>query len=359
MMERTFDTELAELNELILKMGNMAERAIFDSVGALKGKDKVLSEKVILDDREIDRLENEIDDKCITLLATRQPMANDLRFITTAMKVTTDLERIGDLAVDIAQKNLEIISSPLLKPLIDTPKLADIAQKMIRMSLDSFIKRDSEGLSTINDLEKEADRLRDLITDELMDIMSRDPGAVTRAVPLMLVARHLERICDHAMNIAEDVVYMVDAKVEKHMHQKIKVLFVCVHNSARSQMAEAFTNLFGKGEIIAESAGLEPGKLNPFVVEVMKEKGIDISNNITKSVFDFYRSGKKYNYVVTVCDGASGEKCPIFPGVNERLHWSFEDPSSFKGSREEILERTRQVRDKIEEKVSEWTKGLI
>jgi arsenate reductase (thioredoxin) len=139
----------------------------------------------------------------------------------------------------------------------------------------------------------------------------------------------------------------------------IKALFVCIHNSARSQMAEAFANMLGKGRISAESAGLEPGKLNPFVVEVMKEKGIDISQNSTKSVFDFYKSGNKYHYVITVCDETSGEQCPIFPGVNERLHWSFDDPSSFKGSKEEILERTRRVRDSIEAKVSEWIKGPL
>jgi len=139
----------------------------------------------------------------------------------------------------------------------------------------------------------------------------------------------------------------------------IKVLFVCVHNSARSQMAEAFTNLLGKGRMIVESAGLEPGKLNPFVVEVMKEKGIDISKKPTKSVFDLYRYGKKYNYVITVCDEASGERCPIFPGVNERLHWSFEDPSSFKGTKEEVLERTRRVRDEIEQTVGSWIKELL
>lgn len=138
----------------------------------------------------------------------------------------------------------------------------------------------------------------------------------------------------------------------------IKVLFVCIHNSARSQMAEAFVNLHGNDRVVAESAGLEPGKLNPFVVEVMKERAIDISGNATKSVFDFYKAGKKYHYVITVCDETSGEQCPIFPGVNEKLHWSFDDPSSYKGNREEILERTRQVRDKIERKVLEWMKGL-
>ena len=124
-------------------------------------------------------------------------------------------------------------------------------------------------------------------------------------------------------------------------------------------MAEAFINLYGEGKIVAESAGLEPGQLNPYVVEAMKEIGIDISTNKTKSVFDFYRSGKKFNYVITVCDESSGEKCPIFPGVNERIHWSFEDPSSFVGSKEEILQKTKEVRDKIEKKVKDWLNTVL
>ncbi len=358
MNERIFDAELAEINELILKMGAMAERGIAESIRALKERDEVLARRVISKDKETDCLENEIDEKSIELLATKQPVASDLRFITTAMKIATDLERIGDLAVDISQKNLELIKMPLLKPLIDTPKLADIAQKMISMSLDAFVKRDVSGLSGINELEKEADRLRDLICDELTEMIEKNSKVTLRAIPLLLIARYLERICDHAMNIAEDVVYMVEAKVIRHKCPPVNALFVCIHNSARSQMAEAFANLHGKGDIVAESAGLEAGTLNPYVVEVMKERGIDISGNATKSVFDFYKAGKKYHYVITVCDETSGEQCPIFPGVNERLHWSFDDPSSFKGTQEEILARTRKVRDKIEHRVLEWIKGL-
>lgn len=131
----------------------------------------------------------------------------------------------------------------------------------------------------------------------------------------------------------------------------IKVLFVCVHNSARSQMAEAFLNDLGKDKFIAESAGLEPGFINPLAVEVMKEAGYDISGNKTKSVFDFYKQGKFYNYVITVCDESNSERCPIFPGMVQRLHWSFNDPSSFTGTDEEKLAKTRIVRDEIKEKI--------
>ena len=126
-----------------------------------------------------------------------------------------------------------------------------------------------------------------------------------------------------------------------------KILFVCVHNSARSQMAEAFLNKLGEGKYIAESAGLEPGHINPLVVEVMAEIGYDISKNSTNSVFDFYKDGKSYSYVIKVCDELNGQKCPVFPQTLNYLNWNLEDPSSIQGSHEEKLVRTRQIRDEI------------
>ena len=133
-----------------------------------------------------------------------------------------------------------------------------------------------------------------------------------------------------------------------------RVLFVCVHNSARSQMAEAYLNHFGEGRFEAESAGLEPGTLNPCVVQVMKEDGIDLSGNQTKSVFDLFKRGGLYSFVVTVCDETNAEKCPIFPGVAKRLHWSFEDPSGLSGTEEEKIRGTRSIRDEIRGKITRW-----
>jgi arsenate reductase len=132
---------------------------------------------------------------------------------------------------------------------------------------------------------------------------------------------------------------------------KHKILFVCIHNSARSQMAEAFLNKYGKGRYEAESAGIEPGKMNPNVVKVMQEVGIDLSKKETKGVFDLFKQSKSYNAVITVCDAASAEKCPVFPGRGKKLAWSFEDPSAFKGTEEEVLDHTRHVRDEIEKVV--------
>jgi arsenate reductase (thioredoxin) len=135
---------------------------------------------------------------------------------------------------------------------------------------------------------------------------------------------------------------------------KKKVLFVCIHNSARSQMAEAFLNSICPENFEAQSAGIEPGKLNPVVVQVMQEIGIDISGRPTKAVFDFIKRGEPFHYVITVCDETSAERCPIFPGVTTRLHWGFPDPSSFQGSPEEKLAFTRQVRDTIRAKIEGW-----
>jgi arsenate reductase len=136
--------------------------------------------------------------------------------------------------------------------------------------------------------------------------------------------------------------------------KKKKVLFVCIHNSARSQMAEAFLNRICPDEFEAQSAGLEPGKLNPNVVKAMQEIGIDISGNATRAVFDVFKSGQMFSHVITVCDETSAERCPIFPGVTTRLHWSFADPSSFHGTEAEILEKTREVRDTIKNKIESW-----
>ena len=131
----------------------------------------------------------------------------------------------------------------------------------------------------------------------------------------------------------------------------IKVLFVCVHNSARSQIAETLLNDLGKGKFLAESAGLEPGVLNPFVIRALNEVGYDISDNKTKSVFDFFKQDKTYDYVITVCDGLNGEKCPVFPGNVTRLHWDFEDPKDFTGTDDEILVKTNFLIERMGEKI--------
>jgi phosphate transport system protein len=221
-MERHFDEELKELHKEILKMGVLAQAAIFKSIEALKNRDKKDAEELIIADDEIDKLELVVDEYCIDLIARHQPMAGDLRFITTGMKINAELERIADLAVDIAQRVLELVDKPLLKPLVDIPKLSEMAQDMVRDSINAFVNKDVELAKKVMLSDPEADRLRNRVQDELVnDYMARDAKTADRAVPLLLIARHLERICDHATNIAEDVIYMVQAKVVKHHPEKL------------------------------------------------------------------------------------------------------------------------------------------
>ncbi len=172
--------------------------------------------------KKIDELDLLIDEKCIDLIARHQPLASDLRFITTGMKINAELERIADLAVDIAQRALELADKPLLKPLVDIPRLSLIAQKMVKDAIEAFVNRDEALAKSVIFSDAEADKLRNCVSDELItSFMAKDGSCAPRAVPLLLVTRHLERICDHATNIAEDVIYMVGAKVVKHHPEKL------------------------------------------------------------------------------------------------------------------------------------------
>jgi len=221
-MKRHFDYELKNLNTNILKMATLAEEAIYKSIEALKNRDLELAKAVVSEDQKIDELELVIEETAIDLLALKQPIARDLRSITTGMKINAELERIADLAVNIAQRVLELSDQPILKPLIDIPKLTDVARKMVKDVIDAFVNNDENLAKKVIFSDSEADNLRNLIQDELInDYMSKDASTATRAVPLLLIARHLERICDHATNIPEDVIYMIQAKVVKHHPEKL------------------------------------------------------------------------------------------------------------------------------------------
>lgn len=201
-------------------MGVLTQEAIYQSIEALKNRNRTKAQEVITSDNEIDKLEILIDEKCIDLIARFQPLAGDLRFIATGMRINADLERIADLAVDIAQRVLELVNKPILKPLIDIPILSTVAQHMVRDAIGSFINKDVELARTVVLSDKQADDLRNQIQEELInDYMLHDSRTADRAIPLLLIARHLERICDHTTNIAEDVIYMVEARVVKHHRQ--------------------------------------------------------------------------------------------------------------------------------------------
>lgn len=211
-----FDEELQQLKEKILKMGSLVEDAIKNSIHALVDRDNVLATKVIENDRIVNTLDVEIDEESIRLIALRQPKASDLRFITTAMKITTDLERMGDLAVNIAERALELNEEPILKPYIDIPKMQEIAQGMTRDVLDAFVRKDRKLATDVIMRDDEVDDLKHEVLNELAFFMVQDPSTVSRAMKISFVATYLERIADHATNIAEMVIYLVEGKIIRH-----------------------------------------------------------------------------------------------------------------------------------------------
>jgi phosphate transport system protein len=214
--ETHFQKELQQLKEDLLKMAAIVEGAIRHSVQSLVKRDSDLARKTFEAEDRINKMEIAIDEMCLKLLALRQPMAADLRFITSAMKITTDLERMGDQAVNIAERALSLNEEPQLKPYIDIPHITEIVQSMVKDVLDAFVNRDSRLARSVCARDDLVDGLNNQVVRELLTYMLSDPKTITRAVHLMIVARCLERIADHATNIAEDVIFMVDALVIKH-----------------------------------------------------------------------------------------------------------------------------------------------
>jgi len=215
-MERQFDEELTGLKEALLKMATLVEESIALSVQALKDRNEELIQHVFAREETINDLDVEIEQLSLKLIALKQPMASDLRMIVAAMKMGGELERIGDQAVNIAERTQELLKVPLLKPLLDIPRMTSLAQKMVRDSIRAFIDQDAALAKNVCERDDEVDELYDQVFRELLTYRIADPTTIPRAVELILISRHLERIADHATNISEDVIYQVEGRTIKH-----------------------------------------------------------------------------------------------------------------------------------------------
>lgn len=218
-MERQhFESDLEALKHRLLHMGSLVESQTSKALVSLMERRAELAKTVIEGDAAVNRLQIEIDDRCLKMLALQQPMATDLRLITSAMKMGADLERIGDQAVNIAETALRLLETPPLKPVIDIAEMAEIAQKMTRDALDAFVRRDAALAREVLHRDDKVDQLKDRVFRVLLTHMMADPGTIERALGLILISRNLERVADHATNIAEDVIFLVEAKDVRHHH---------------------------------------------------------------------------------------------------------------------------------------------
>lgn len=214
--DRQFEEELQKLKEEILKAGGIVEEMMVRSLNALVKRNSSEAKQVIEQDPEVDQLQIRIDDFCLKILALRQPAASDLRFIAIGMRISTDLERIGDLAVNIAEEILKLNEEPQLKPYIDLPKLFKRAHAMLKKALDAFVEREVAKAREVCESDNEVDLLCAQISSELMEIAKKDPEALGRALSLIFISRHLERVADHATNIAEEAIFMVSGEDIRH-----------------------------------------------------------------------------------------------------------------------------------------------
>lgn len=214
---KQYEEELRQIKEKVIRLGGLVEKQISDAVKALTERDSQLAEKVIEKDHVVNGLEVEIDELCLKVLATRQPAASDLRLITTAIKIITDLERIGDMAENISERAVELNREPPLKPFIDLPRMAEASQKMLKESLDAFVNSDIDLAARVLAEDDFVDNLNKQIFRELLTYMNEDPQTISRAMKISFISKYLERIADHATNIAEMVIFMVKGKVIRHM----------------------------------------------------------------------------------------------------------------------------------------------
>lgn len=214
---RQYEEDLRGLRAGLLRMGGLVERQIVEAVESLVNRNTEQARETIQRDVEVNRLDSEMDQRCINLLALHQPTASDLRFITTGLKITTDLERIGDNAVNISERAIELNAEPQLKPYIDIPRMADITQTMVKDALDAFMRDDIELAGEVIARDDEVDQLNYQTYRELLSYMVEDPQTIPRATKILFISKYLERIADHATNIAEMVVYMVKGRSIKHM----------------------------------------------------------------------------------------------------------------------------------------------
>ena len=215
--DRTYEQHLAQLRTSVLEMGGLVEDQIGQSVTALTGRDERLARATIARDHTVNRFDVEIDELCLKLLALHQPAARDLRLITTALKITTDLERIGDMATHIAERAIELAAEPEIKPYVDIPRMADLARDMLHKSLDAFVREDADLALAVCTADDAIDHLHEQLFRDLLAFMTADPATVGRAMRLLFVSKYLERVGDHATNIAEMVIFMAKGRSIRHL----------------------------------------------------------------------------------------------------------------------------------------------
>ncbi len=362
-MPLRYRKEVEEIRSQLAQLADTVAKNVNRAMDAVVSADPAAAGRVIRDEQEINRREVALEEACIKVMTLHHPVADELRFLVAAMKINHDLERVGDLAAGIA-KRVRALTPEDIGPFKDPLQalVVDLGNKL-EESMTAFFDRNDEMATRLWIGDDAVDARAAALCDDIRAAILNRPERPRALFTLLSIVQRIERLADHAANIAKNVIYLTLGEIARHRmgefrkqveSGKPKALMVCVHNSARSQMAAAWINHLYGDRLEAESAGLQPGVLNPLAVRAMQEVGIDISGAKTRDVFEVVRSGHPFTHVVAVCDEASAEKCPPFPGVENIQHWDLPDPAAHAGGDEEKLGRFREIRDELRRRIDAW-----
>lgn len=334
-LDKSLQQAIERIGGMILHMAELDEKALRASLRSLVEKNGQVAYSVILQDREIDEAEKEIDRLCLEFLVRQQPAAGNLRFVYAAIKINQELERIGDYAESIARQSLVLGSIDPAVSYDQIRRLAEIAIPMVRQSVKAFIEQD-ENLAWKNiEEEEKANEVRDAINAELYELHKKEQLPLEALTPLMTVARRFERTSDQCKNICEEVLYLCTGKYMKHLGTEVfRVLFVDDRNSCASQMAEGIGNALDQPHFVFSSAGMAPEPVDPRAVEFLAKRDVDISGHIAKSV-DQIPNFEHYHVIIALSKNAR-KVFPQAPTKTVGIDWSLEDPSQKQGTEEEI-----------------------
>ena len=358
--DREFEEELARLRSRLSAMGAAAIRMIEDAIRALADRDDSTAHSVIEGDTALDRLEVEIDELCLSILAKRQPVASDLRLIATAFKVVTDLERIGDLCVNVCERAIELNREPTPALPDDLLEMGRGVEAIVKEVLDAFEARASGRARAAILGDRTIDAWYAQVFREALRLMTADPARTQAATRIQAVGKAFERMGDHAANVAERVVFRAEGANVRHAARlgpgappagravPHGILFLCVHNAARSQMAEGWARRLLPPGVHVWSAGSDPADaVDPAAIAVMREVDIDISAQRPKRISDVPLGD--VDTVITLC---AEEVCVGLPGIMQQESWILPDPSAVEGDREQRLKACRAVRDQLRQRLA-------
>lgn len=365
-MRTHFHAELEQLRKMMERLAASVGTNVHEACEALVNATPARAAEVEHVETRVDFMEVRVEEECLKIIALNQPVADELRYLAAVLRVNTALERLSDLSWDLVKEVGGMAPEVVLEYRKGLAGITTVVEEALDAAMKSLALRDAEAaLKVWLRRDEVRERCRGLVERLREAVLACRAGGPTRLVLLSAVV-NLERMSDHVADIAKSVLYLVLGQVVRHRSRefrregrKTRVLFVCVHNSARSVMAAAWMNSLFGDRYEAESAGLTPGQLNPLAVQAMREEGLDLSGCRPRSVEEAVAVAQPFDYVITVCDAAGAERCPSVLGIAEQIQWEFDDPSELTGGDAEKLARIRQIRDAIRIKIERWVAGTF